>query len=509
MQHPEAHYIIQAQRGQGKTTLLLKLYYEVRRDETLNKRIVPVIFNEEQYHVSSLFELWSHSADKLEEEDELFLGIYDKIEEKYDHNHAEEEAFKCLESALKEQEKKLLLFIDNVDQLLDKLGRKEQQRLREVLITCPEIRLIGASVQVMKYTYDYSKPFYELFRIVTLEGLSEKQTITLLKRLGHHYKQENIDRIIRQEPGRIKTLRRLTSGVPRTVVLLFEIFVDHENGNAFSDLELVLDRVTPLYKHRMDDLGAQQQKIVHAIALNWDAMAAKEIAEKTRIESKVISSQLKMLEKKRIVHKIPTTTKNYFYQVTERFFNIWYLMRYGGRRGRNRVQWLVRFLECWCTGSGLESRTLRHNSSRAINFKEVKDYYLQEVRKGDTHATKDMMHLHDLSIALLRNDEIEESLNIAAGLLKDEQYLEMLIEVSAEYFILLLSKKQYYAALRLFNENAFELKERLKPVYYAMMHFLQDDCPDEYKKMGEELEQTVEEIIQMVHTWEKNLLSHP
>jgi len=56
-------------------------------------------------------------------------------------------------------------------------------------------------------------------------------------------------------------------------------------------------------------------------------------------------------------------------------------------------------------------------------------------------------------------------------------------------------KKRNYAALKLFNENIFELKERLKSVYFAMMLFLKDDCPDGYKKMGEELKQTVEEII--------------
>ncbi|MCP5108948.1 MAG: hypothetical protein GY950_36530, partial [bacterium] len=31
MSHPEPHYIIHGQRGQGKTTLLLKLYYEIKR----------------------------------------------------------------------------------------------------------------------------------------------------------------------------------------------------------------------------------------------------------------------------------------------------------------------------------------------------------------------------------------------------------------------------------------------------------------------------------------------
>ena len=56
----------------------------------------------------------------------------------------------------------------------------------------------------------------------------------------------------------------------------------------------------------------------------------------------------------------------------------------------------------------------------------------------------------------------------------------------------------------MFNENPFDLKERLKPVYYALMHFLEDDFPNETKKMGEELKQTVDEIIQNVHQWEKD-----
>ncbi|MCP5046643.1 MAG: sel1 repeat family protein, partial [bacterium] len=360
MKHPEPHYVVQGKRGQGKTTLLLKLYYEIKEDKTLSKFIVPVIFNEEQYHINSLFGLWSHTAEKLEEENELFLGLYDAVEDAYDHGNSELDAFKCLESTLKKEKKKLVLFVDNVGQLFKKLNKREQQRLREVFIACPEIRIFGASAEILEHTYDYSKPFYELFRFINLEGLTQNEAEALLLKLGEHYKQDNIKKIIQKEPGRIEALRRLTGGVPRTIVLLFEIFVDHKDGDSFLDLEVVLDRVTPLYKHRMDDLPVQQQKIVDAIALHWDAMAVKQIASKTRMESKAVSSQLKLLEKKRIVHKITTTTKNHFYQVSERFFNIWYLMRYGRRRGKNRVQWLVRFLECWCSGSELEDRTQQH-----------------------------------------------------------------------------------------------------------------------------------------------------
>ncbi len=876
MQHAEPHYIIQGQRGQGKTTLLLKLYYEIKKHKELSKFVIPVIFNEEQYQINSLFELWSYTAEELEDENPDFPGLYDQMEDLYESaqassgspvelNGLEMDAFKLLEKTLKGESKKLILLMDNIGQMLDKFTGKEQQRLREVLLTCPEIRIIGASAVVLEHTYDYSKPFYELFHIINLDGLTRKETETLFMKLGEYYKQGNVKKILQQEPGRLETLRRLSGGVPRTMVLLFEIFIDHEKGSAFLDLEYVLDRVTPLYKHRMDDLSAQQQKIVNAIALNWDAMATKDIAKMTRMASKAVSSHLKLLERNRVIRKVKTTTKNHIYSIAERFFNIWYLMRYGRRRGKNRVLWLVHFLEEWCSDTELAAMTQKHiramdggmlyprhalyftealagsrikkelqhrlishareclakndqalaaelshsdkelfeeaekhykeegyrkalacceaiqqkdenvlelmgkiynvglkkykkaekyyliavekgivgamvglgdlyykgfkdykkaekyylmavgegntkamehlgtlyrdelkdfkkaeqyyfmalekgditvafslgylfhieledfkkaekyylmvakeghggamnnlgnlyrhqfpelkkaekyylmavekgaaiaignlgilyenefkdfknaekyylmaaekGDTNAINnlgilyeneFKDIKKaekYYLMAVEKGDIYAMRNLGLLyehklkdiekaekyylmaaekgdaqgmqalavfyfyqkknkekvlelvkkvavekisdkldelgdqHNLSMALLWNKKIEESLEIMHKLMEHEEYLEEYKKIIREYLIHLLAKKQFYATLKIFNQNRFQLKERVKPIYYALMHFLKDDFPNEYRKMGTELEQTVEEVIQTVKQWEKD-----
>ena len=45
MQYPEQHIIIQGRRGQGKTMLLVKLFQEIKKDKSLNHRIIPVICN--------------------------------------------------------------------------------------------------------------------------------------------------------------------------------------------------------------------------------------------------------------------------------------------------------------------------------------------------------------------------------------------------------------------------------------------------------------------------------
>ena len=144
--------------------------------------------------------------------------------------------------------------------------------------------------------------------------------------------------------------------MPRTIALLFGILLDHEHERALKDLYKILDLVTPLYKHRMDDLPAQQQKIIDAVAKHWEPITVKELAAKTRLISKTLSAQLNQLEKEQIVIKNSTENKNKTYLIRERFWNIWYLMRYGKKDDKEKVIWLVRFLESWLSNDDLKKR---------------------------------------------------------------------------------------------------------------------------------------------------------
>lgn len=112
--------------------------------------------------------------------------------------------------------------------------------------------------------------------------------ITLAKQFGD-LAVNKIQTIIQEHPERLEAIRRLADGVPRTLVLLFQIIMEGDKDSSFAYLEETIDKTTPLYKHRMDDLSKQQQVIVHHIAMNWDAMSAKEIAQQTRLPSKTVS----------------------------------------------------------------------------------------------------------------------------------------------------------------------------------------------------------------------------
>ena len=100
--------------------------------------------------------------------------------------------------------------------------------------------------------------------------------------------------------------------------------------------------------------------------------------------------------------------------------------------------------------------------------------------------------------------EIEKAYELAQEFLREVESFEKFPEDISLFLLLLIAKKQYHLTLKIFNENPHNLKDRFKPIYYALMYFMQDEYPNEYRKMGGELKQTVEEIIEKIHQLEKD-----
>ncbi|MFW2600207.1 ATP-binding protein [Aliarcobacter butzleri] len=625
---PNQHYIIIGQRGQGKTSLLRKIEIEVKNDDKLSTFLLPIKFAEEQYQIRSLSRFWEEIADYLQSlYAEIFPTILDDMEEHFEDDDYELKAFSYLENVVKKSDKKLLLLIDNIDELIAKLSEKEQRQLREVLLSSSSFRIIGGSTKMLEQHYDYSKPFYEFFKIIKLKGFDKKESKKFLLSLAQEdeYKQK-IEEIIENNPERIEVIRQLTGGVPRTLVMLFDIFLD-DSGDAFDDLLRILDEVTPLYKHRMDDLPTQLQEIVHTLAINWDGMLTNELAKKTRIESKAVSAQLKKLEKYEIIES-ESIGKNNIYKIKERFFNIWYLMRFGRKKDRQRVAWLINFLTSWCTKEELEtkavefkdkiknggvkplhafymSEALRYtdlNIETDLGLKEELENYLKNIGSSFCNQLSDsdnelllksyvfekenkideaikllinskrksgkiLFNIHTLYekngdyknsekyiqkffnwtdeefknkilstyifknkynvrvkellierynlqnenyvffifiIRLVASEKFHESYERVIELLNLELNEELEQMCITWYITFLLTKKQYHLAKKLLELKEYNLKEKLKPSWYALMTYMQDEYPNEIKKMGLELQESVNEIIRNIEELKMN-----
>ena len=462
------HFLIQGQRGTGKTTLLLRLYYQTRFDYERSRKLIPVRFDEEQYNIRTVYKLWENVAAYLEDERVPgFEGLLNEMEAAAEHTAYDYRCFELLESRLKPGDHKLILFIDNLGDLLHKFQPAEIRALSDLLKNNYRIKIVGASAMPIDIYQDQMQDIHRLFNVIRLEGLNQKDTTALLLKLGEYYQAVSVQDILEKSPERIEALRRLTGGIPRTIVLLFEIFVDNDTGDSFRDLEIILDRVTPLYKHRMDDLSPQQQEIVHAIAMNWDAVGVREISRITRMESKAVSSQLKQLEMGRIITKIRTNIKNHFYQINERFFNIWYLMRYGRRKDRNKVLWLIRFLENWCSREELIRRAEKH---------------LMALRKGSLYEKHALYMTEALSYTDIPEDlqylMVRETRRLLSE--RNRDLLEELSKSDRELynaFTLNYADKDFTRAL----QNLLDMKHK-NDFVFGMLGFLYEVHQRDYKR---------------------------
>ena len=355
------HVLIIGTRGMGKTTLLQRVRYGVEDDADLNGRYLVLAFPEEQYNVTRLHHFLLNAVDAVADAMERVRNepLLKRVEEfaemvgKRGQEEIKERVPQFLVEIGLELRRNFLLLVDNADRLFETIDEREQWTLRELLANRHDLTLFGATTQASDGIYGPERAFYEFFQIHRLAPLTEEEVRTLLLRLSESVGENagekgspkrRVEDWLATDAARLRTLVQLTGGNPRTTVLLFHLVLDGLDGGAREYLEQLLDQCTPTYKGRVDELPPQAQQVLDAVALRWDPVMAAEVAEYTGLETTAASAQLSRLVRQGILEKAdPGDTKKALYQVAERFFNIWYLMR-ASRRVRAKLRWFVEFL---------------------------------------------------------------------------------------------------------------------------------------------------------------------
>jgi hypothetical protein len=371
--HPQ-HRLIVGLRGMGKSTLLRRLAVAVEDDAPLNANWLPLSFPEEQYNVASLSDFWLNCLDALSDLLESRGQVAESARldaevEQLDRKDGEG-ALGALLRVAGTLQRRLLLLVDNVDLVFDRI-KTEDWKLREVLQAHPEILIAGASAKVLEDTYNYKAAFYDFFKIDELRGLSEaemRETIINLARLG---KAEHIIERINTDPARLRVLHTLTGGNPRTAVLLYGVLLKGIDGDVRSDLEGLLDEVTPLYKARFEELPPQSQQLLDKLALHWHPASAAVLTKQLGWKVNLVSAQLDRLIGAGIVEKVKAPkSKRLNFQIGERFFNIWYLMR-TSRRLRRRLIWLVECLRGLYNNEELQAMAKRRMQRASSDIQDA------------------------------------------------------------------------------------------------------------------------------------------
>ncbi|KAA0122066.1 hypothetical protein CIW48_20200 [Methylobacterium sp. P1-11] len=362
-----AHNVLIGSRGMGKTTLLRRLAIAIERDPDLSAQFVALNFREEQYNVLTLADFWRNCGESLAEWAEA-AGREDLAQrldaslngEAWASDDGAAEQFSNEMTALG---KRAVLLVDNLDLILNALSFESNWAMRRRLLAAGGPIMIGASTHALTQAADRNEAFYEFFHPVYLDPLSAQETEQCMRafaiRGGEH--GGNVLRILDSQPERLNTLHRLTGGNPRVLALIYRLLGTGESDAAMADLELLLDQVTPYYKAKVEEYRtAQQRAVIDAIALHWDPVTTGDLARLTNLPATTLSPLLIRLRKDGFLEQVELSGAYGGHQLVERFLNVWYLMRHGTRRTKQKMRWLVAFLTSfysWTELSEMAGRT--------------------------------------------------------------------------------------------------------------------------------------------------------
>ena len=362
------HMIVIGPRGMGKTHLLLRVAVEMRRNAGLTE-LFPIVFAEESYEVGTCGEFWLECLNRLaeqapiDERDSLRLTYQDLRTVQDDRTLAD----RCLGALLDFADyhgQRLVLLVENLNMLFaDMMDKDAGWRLRKTLQTEPGIILLGSATSRFNEIDHPDHALYDLFRVTTLHPLDTDECRVLWQTISGH------DR----PPEAISALRILTGGNPRLLTIVARFGANLSFRELMADLLDLVDDHTEYFKSHLDALPAQERRVYLALAGLWIPATAREIAERARLDTSKSSAQLARLVQRGSVEVTGGSARRKQYYLTERLYNIYYLMR-RSRGMAPLVEALIQFMEAYYSPSELKGfviRTVREAMSLDDNAKRI------------------------------------------------------------------------------------------------------------------------------------------
>ena len=337
------HAIVVGPRGSGKTTLLLRVALEVRSDPELSSRLHPIVFAEESYSVSTCGEFWLECLSRLAQQESYRSGELDLRRTVKDVRSERDDRVlreRCLGAVLDYAERagrRLVLHVENLNMLFSDMTDPDAEWcLRKTLQTEPRIMLIGSATSRFGEIDRPDRALYDLFRVLTLRPLDRQESAVLCESVSGR----DLD------DGVVRRLQILTGGSPRLLAIVARFGAARSFRTLLSDLLDLVDEHTAYFKSHLESLAPQERRVYLALAELWKPATAREVAVRARTETSKCSAQLRRLKGRGVVSDAGGTDRRKQYYVSERLYNIYYLLR-RSRGTDSLVRALVRFMDAY------------------------------------------------------------------------------------------------------------------------------------------------------------------
>ena len=344
------HLLFIGPRGIGKTHLLSCIEDAVQSDEALGASIVVVRFPEESNRTLSFADFLIGMCGILKEvlEDEpLWAELHTAVQTEEDDARVADTLAPAIRKQNRKRGRTLLVMLENLGEILTRQirDRNDVAALRKFLMADNGCLLVGTAPLHFDGITDVGQPFYDFFDIQILESLTFEETVEVIRRNLEWEERNDILDILDDMRPRLEALYRMTGGSPRLTMMLYELIAHESITSVQEQFHLLLDRISPFYQGRLNDLPPGQRALLECLASMRDQeKTPAAIAARMRMSQQETSSLLKRLTDAHYLRaaRHPQDRRSRLYTIREGFFDIWLAMNLS-RSARRRLPFLLEF----------------------------------------------------------------------------------------------------------------------------------------------------------------------
>ena len=387
------HLLFIGPRGIGKTHLLSCIEDAVQSDEALGASVVVVRFPEESNRTLSFADFLIGMCGILKEvleHEPLWTELYATVQTEEDDARVADTLVPAIREENRRRGRTLVVMLENLGEILTRQirDRNDIAALRKFLMADNGCLLLATAPLHFDGITDIGQPFYDFFDIQILESLSFEETVEVIRLNLEWEARGDILETLNDMRPRLQALYRMTGGNPRLTMMLYEL-IAHESVTVVQDqFHRLLDRISPFYQGRLNDLPPGQRALLECLASMRDQeKTPAAIAARMRMSQQETSSLLKRLLDAHYLRAVqhPRDRRSRLYTIREGFFDIWLAMNLS-RGARKRMPFLLEFFSLFFPSI----------AAREEKRRQLRDKLLQE---GSADAERTLDYLSEVGDA--------------------------------------------------------------------------------------------------------------